>query len=258
MKQDTDIAVKLPGILIIHQKIKGREKGSHIHDEHEIFLPLQGEISIKSAGKAILAGPGKMIYIPPKTEHTFHSKSSNLGERLILIVDNKKWKDLGGEKHELKSSPVSQLCKEILFHLIIHPKTKASNSLLETLIITFSEMLEEKQEADIQSLKYHTKDERIVRALDYIEKNASKDFSMDDLSSHSGMSLRTMNRLFMTEVNMTPKEVMTFFRMEEAKKLLKQQSLSVTDVAFEVGYKSLSQFITTFRRLTGVLPSDYM
>jgi AraC-like DNA-binding protein len=55
---------------------------------------------------------------------------------------------------------------------------------------------------------------------------------------------------------MTPKQAITFHRIEKAKELL-QKNQSVTDVAYEVGYSSLSQFITTFRSLTGKLPSEF-
>lgn len=40
--------------------------------------------------------------------------------------------------------------------------------------------------------------------------------------------------------------------------LLKTSGNSVTDVAYEVGYQSLSQFIATFRKITGRLPSEYL
>jgi AraC-like DNA-binding protein len=55
---------------------------------------------------------------------------------------------------------------------------------------------------------------------------------------------------------MTPKQVVTFHRIEKAKELLLQKQ-SVTDVAYEVGYASISQFISTFRSLTGKLPSEF-
>lgn len=258
MKQGLELEAKFPGVLIIHQKVKGRVKGLHLHDEHEVFLPLQGEITLKSADEVVSAGPGKMIYVPPGCKHSFHSSSSNQGERLILIMESSAWEKWGGGPHQIKVTPVSQLAKEILFHLLIYPKTKATQSLLETLVITLDEML--KGEAIIFSdeLSQKVSDPRLERALKMIQDRYSRDLSMDELASSSGMSLRTLNRIFVEELSMTPKEVVTYFRMEEAKKLLKNKTMSVTDVALEVGYQSLSQFITTFRKKTGVLPSDYL
>jgi AraC-like DNA-binding protein len=55
---------------------------------------------------------------------------------------------------------------------------------------------------------------------------------------------------------MTPKQAVTLCRVREAQRLLKLGRATVTDVAFEVGYASVSQFITTFRRVTGRLPSE--
>lgn len=257
MKQGSDIAIKFPGILLIHQKIKARLKGNHNHSEHEIFLPLQGEITIKTDEETLSAGPGKMIYVPPGIDHSFSSAGSNEGERLIFIIENKKWKELGGDIHNIKTAPVSQLCKEILFHLLINPKTKATSSLLQTFVITLNDMLEESREVDLKTFAHKSRDPRIAKALAFIEKQFRENSSMNELAMVSGMSSRTLNRLFITELSMTPKEVVTLFRMEEAKRLLKRKSLSVTDVSLEVGYQSLSQFITLFRKFTGVLPSDF-
>ena len=57
---------------------------------------------------------------------------------------------------------------------------------------------------------------------------------------------------------MTPKQVITLHRMERAKTLLSKRGQTVTDVAFEVGYSSVSQFITAFRKITGQLPSEFV
>ncbi len=46
-------------------------------------------------------------------------------------------------------------------------------------------------------------------------------------------------------------------RLEDAQRLLRGGSLSVTEVCLEVGYESLGSFSTLFRRTSGVSPRDY-
>lgn len=46
-------------------------------------------------------------------------------------------------------------------------------------------------------------------------------------------------------------------RIEKAKELLIHSKMTVTDISMEVGYNSLSKFISTFKKIVGSLPSDF-
>ena len=261
MRQGQDISAVFPGIRIIHQKIRGNIVGVHRHPEHEFFLPLQGEIQIEEGEDVLKAGPGKMIYLPHDLDHSFRSSSTTQGERLILLAHPKAWKANSGKDFPPSVTPASQLCKELLFHLLIYPKTRAAKSLVETLLQTMSEMLEAAGAGpggDTSHLEGKPADERIKKAIRQIESKFNTGLSMEELAKGAGMSVRNLNRLFLVDLGMTPKQVITLYRIERAKTLLKTSGNSVTDVAYEVGYQSLSQFITTFRKITGRLPSEYL
>lgn len=84
MKKGQDLVAEFPGVVIIHQKMPGREVERHSHYEHEFFLPLQGEITLNFSDLKVSGGPGRMIYAPPFLEHTFSSSASGEGEGLIF------------------------------------------------------------------------------------------------------------------------------------------------------------------------------
>ena len=235
--------------------------GEHQHAEHELFLPIQGEIEIEALGKTFKAGPGKLIYLPPKLPHTFRSNDQYQGERMILIIQPKTWSSNGGGNFDALSASVSQLSKEILFHLLIHPETKAAQALIQTLIQTTSEMLENAARTPVGNLAHlgaASHDLRLKLALSKIAESFTESIPMTVLAREAGLSLRNFNRIFVTEIGLTPKQVITSFRIEKAKRLLQGGVLSVTDVSLEVGYSSLSQFIATFRKTTGQLPSSFL
>jgi AraC-like DNA-binding protein len=260
MRQGQDFAASFPGILIVHQKIRGNAVGQHRHDEHELFLPLQGEIRIRTEEDWLKAGPGKMIYLPPGVKHLFQATPSGPGERLILIVEDKLWKASGGGTFPPSLAADSQLCKELLFHLLIHPKTKAARPLVDTLIQTASEMLEAsglQSFGGVAHLYGRASDPRVKGALMIIQEKFDRPLSMSELARGAGLSTRNLNRLFLSELGVTPKQAVTLHRIEMAKKLLSRGRESVTDIAFQVGYSSVSQFITTFRRITGQVPSRF-
>jgi AraC-like DNA-binding protein len=155
--------------------------------------------------------------------------------------------------------PLSQLIKEILFYLLLHPKTSNSKSLVSVLIETLSEGLEAQGVQSISGTDHligKIDDERIRKVVSYIADNLSERISTNDLVSRSGMSSRNLNRLMLKEVGLTPRQFLIFARIEKAQELLQKPGSSVTEVAFEVGYGSLSQFIAAFRSQTGQLPSE--
>lgn len=261
MKQGQDIAVELPGAVIIHQKIQGYAVEEHVHEEHELFLPLQGEISVKAGSEEWKAGPGKMLYIPPKITHTFAAGKSGSGERLIFILSPELWRAEGGGAIGITVCAASQLAKEILFHLLLRPQTRAAGPLLRTLVPTLSEMLEEASAPAAGAFSHLaglTEDKRLRRALTEIRDGFAAPISAEALARGAGMSVRTLNRLFLHELGATPKQVLTLRRVEEATRLLRARGATVTDVALAVGYGSVSQFITVYRRVTGKLPSEHL
>lgn len=79
---------------------------------------------------------------------------------------------------------------------------------------------------------------------------------MTEIAKRSGLSVRSLNRLFLEQLSMTPKQVLSQYRVSKAKELL-LDGASVTDACFSVGYQSLTQFISIFRQLTGQLPSEF-
>ena len=92
MKRGQDISVEFPGLFIVHQKIPGKRADTHDHAEHELFIPLQGEIKIRLESHELACGPGRMIYLPPQVAHSFESSAVGQGERIIAIIDEKAWR----------------------------------------------------------------------------------------------------------------------------------------------------------------------
>jgi AraC-like DNA-binding protein len=261
MTQNKDISAHFPGLTLIHQKIRGNQVGNHQHSAHEFFFPLQGTIQIRAGDKDLKAGSGKIIYLPPDISHSFNSDSASQGERLILIFQPSLWKKNSRKKFEASTLSASQLCKEVVFQLLIYPKTKAAKALITTLVQTLAEMLEANNcgsEGEISHLSGRTDDDRIKKALSYIEEHFFANTSANQIAKYSGLSVRNLNRLFLQETGMSPKQAMTLVRIDQAKKILKTGKRSVTDTALDVGYSSVSQFISTFRKYTGQVPSTYM
>ncbi len=255
MKKGKDTSSTFKGLYLVHQNIPGKEVELHSHDEeHILFIPLQGEITVTTETAILKCGPGRTIYIPNKTLHKFES-SQHQGERLIAMLKNNVWKKNASGGLPSRLFPTSQLCNEILFYLLLNPKTKHSGDLINVLVQTISENMEMAVGA-IEHLEAKGSEPRLQKALMFLRDNVGEeDISMGKAAQSAGLSLRSLNRLCLEQLGTSPKNIFIQYRIEKAQELLSQQ-MSVTEAAFAVGYNSLASFISAFRKVTGQLPSD--
>ncbi len=257
LKKGKDISAKFEDLYLVHQNAPGKKASSLIYPQNILFIPLQGEIRISIDGKSIKFGLGQMLYLPPNMLHSF-SSSDQFGERLIAMIHSDAFRK-ANLPSQLSILPLNQLIKEILFYLLLHPKTKNAKSLVgvfcETLIQCFSE-------APVQLAQDHLEskvlDPRIRAALKYMQDNLDGHLNIEKIAQEAGLSGRNFNRLVLKCTGLQPKQWLINYRIEKAKALLKTPGTSVTDVAFSVGYNSLGQFIAAFRSRTGQLPSEYL
>jgi len=98
---------------------------------------------------------------------------------------------------------------------------------------------------------------KLRHAVEYINDNIGEDISFRDIAEHLKMSAYHFARMFKQSTGESPHHYIMRRRMDRAKTLLADAKLPISDVAFEVGYKSQSHFTTCFGRLTGLTPAAF-
>jgi len=98
---------------------------------------------------------------------------------------------------------------------------------------------------------------QITRAKEFITANLAEDIGLGDCASASHMSTFYFCKMFKRATGLTFTDYLSRVRTEKAKTLLLDSHARVSEVAFEVGFQSLSQFNRVFRRITGLSPTDY-
>ncbi|MBX2988045.1 MAG: helix-turn-helix domain-containing protein [Bdellovibrionaceae bacterium] len=255
MKLGKDVTAEFKDLYVVHQNIPGKRAEIDGFKEHLLFVPLQGEIQIRTNAETYSVGVGQMLYLPPKTSHSFTS-SDRAGERLIAMLDPKAIRLSAQSGVKL---PINQLIKEILFYLLLHPKTKNANSLVRVLAETLEEVVEQiPSSGGLDHLEGKIGDPRIKRVLEIMRDSVGERVSLDQIAKEAGLSSRNLTRLVVKETGIQPRQWLINFRIDRSQELLKRPGTSVTEVAMEVGYSSLSQFISAFRSRTGQLPSDFL
>ncbi|WP_118134441.1 AraC family transcriptional regulator [Oceanicella sp. SM1341] len=96
---------------------------------------------------------------------------------------------------------------------------------------------------------------RIGRATAWIRDNFSEALSIPDLAGMTGMSVPSFHRHFRAVTSMSPLQFQKRVRLQQARRDLPGAS-TISAVAYEVGYESLSQFNRDYRRLFNLTPSE--
>lgn len=78
--------------------------------------------------------------------------------------------------------------------------------------------------------------------------------SASALADAAGMGLRTLQRRFMEQLGVSPRQHLRYLRFEHARRLLSQHDRRQVDIALAAGYSDQAHFVREFRRFAGVTP----
>ena len=97
----------------------------------------------------------------------------------------------------------------------------------------------------------------ITKAKAYIEEHRGESLKLGEVAKAVGTSTFYFCKLFRKSTGINFTEYVSRLRIEKAKNLLLNPNLRVSEIAFEVGFESLTHFNRVFKKLLGQSPSDY-
>ena len=98
---------------------------------------------------------------------------------------------------------------------------------------------------------------RAVEAALWIDANSHESVDLATVAARAGVSVFHFLRMFAAVVGATPHQYLVRTRLRKAARLLADGDRSVTDVAGDVGFGDLSNFVRTFHRAAGVSPRRF-
>lgn len=100
-------------------------------------------------------------------------------------------------------------------------------------------------------------DSRIKKSIDYLSDNITEELQLIDLAKASGYSLSRFKVKFKEEIGITPAEYINLQKFEIAKKQLVDTNINITDLAFSLGFSSVSYFCSVFKKFATCSPQQY-
>lgn len=100
-------------------------------------------------------------------------------------------------------------------------------------------------------------DDRIRRAMDYLERNIARKVTIADIAGAVGLSESRLSHLFREQSGSTPQQFLEGLRMQRAAELLQRTGFSIKQIADTVGYDSQFYFSQRFKAWIKQSPSSF-
>ena len=100
-------------------------------------------------------------------------------------------------------------------------------------------------------------DVQIAAAMQFLHKRLVDPIGVDDVAAAAALDRRTLERRFRGIIGRTPLQELQRLRLDAAKELLEDPSLTLDEVAFRSGFESRQWFMTVFRREVGQTPGQF-
>lgn len=116
-----------------------------------------------------------------------------------------------------------------------------------------------KMEPELKPMVITSLDEQLLKeATEYVDQNLSdSSITVETMAQHIGMSRVQLYKKLLFITGNTPSEFMRQIRIRRAEQMLRESQLSVSEVAYRVGFNVPRYFTKYFKEMYGVNPSQY-
>jgi AraC-like DNA-binding protein len=97
----------------------------------------------------------------------------------------------------------------------------------------------------------------VLKARDYIDKHKNEELSLADVAKAAGASVFHFCKVFHKVTGLKFTDYVARVRLEDARNRLLNPNLRISEIAYDVGFQSLTQFNRTFKRVFGQSPSEF-
>lgn len=247
----------------------------HWHNAMEIIMPVENNYVVTINQTTYTLQVGEILVIPCGEQHTLVAPSS--GARLIYLFDLLAISKIKGFSSilPLLSQPLyitpstTPGIYEMEYDLLIQMRNEyfSDNSLRElniySLLINFfvyigrSHFDSKMNTTYIKPSKKHEYFETFSLILDYIDNHFTEDLTLESVADKAGFSKYYFTRLFKQYTDTTFYEYLCYKRICVVENLLAKPDLTITEIALQAGFSSISTFNRIFKKLKNCSPTQY-
>lgn len=234
-------------------------------EQHNSFLLLytfKGNGTLCSMDTQVDLSPESCAIIDCHTPHEYYAKSEQWeffwihfdgsGVRALLEI----LYPAGLQAITIKNAPSLELLLNKLLKLTEHNDIISCSDASSHMHSLFHLLLQSALESE-HNHKKENPDKDIVAAVEFIQANYPYPITIDDMIQEIPISKYHFIRCFRRIMGVTPYSYLTNYRINMSKILLRSSDKSIADIAEACGFLDTSNFITQFKKHTGVRPTHY-
>lgn len=247
----------------------------HWHSALEIIVPVENYYDVEINEEQFHISPGEVLAIPPGEMHTLRAPSQ--GSRIIFMFDISPYSKLKGfsgiqsllinplhitkEGYPQIYDEVFQLLQDISTEYFSEHEYKelTIHSLLLKLFVRLGHNHIDTGNLfpNVRPGKQKTYVKKFNDLLDYIDTHYMEELTLEEVAASIGFSKYHFSRLFRQYTNFTFCDYVNYRRIKVAEELLILPDLSITEVALQSGFPSISTFNRLFKQQKNCTPSEY-
>jgi len=247
-------------------------------DAYHVSMPTIGRMRARHAGHEVVAGPSTgVVFGPGNPVYTTHDANSAelavkierdaleqelaglLGRPVAGPIDLPPAIDLSGGPGHSWSRLVRLLCDELEYDrsLIYQPliAEQLRSSVLSGLLLS----IPHRYQAELTGPATAGPPRAVRRVVDAVHDEPERPFSVGDLATIAGMSVRSLQEGFRRHLGCTPMaylQQVRLMRAHESLRLADPLRTTVAAIAHRWGFAHLGRFASTYRERFGEAPSD--
>ena len=239
--------------LIANHYRRGTRLDTHTHREAQLVYAARGTMQVTTPKGRWLVPPDRAVWVPARSEHAIDVLADI--EMRTLYFDLA-W--LGREARSASLDAEFVVRVSPLLHQAILALFDGRNDPDRTALLIKLVMLELHQAEDSATFIPLPHEPRCRRAADIVLGDPTGSHEIEALAREVGTSARTLSRLFASETQLSFKSWCQRARIAAAiEKLSVDASLSVKQLAADLGYASVPAFSHAFRQVTGKTPTEF-
>lgn len=258
----------------VHDNTDYEAYPDHWHTPIEIVMPIENYYDVSSKKELFTLQEGDLLLINSGVVHGMPSAIH--GERLFLQVDFSLLHNVADIESMLSAIPqallltpatapaIHERLKNLMLEIYkeyfsdsILASASIYSKLLEMLVLIGREYTGQRNAFYMASSRQKEHTEKFMAVCNYIHEHCMDDLCLDGIAAYAGFSKYHFTRLFKNFTGVSFYKYLNRKRIEHAEKLLVNPELSITEVALQSGFASLSAFIRMFKLIKGCTPTEF-
>jgi AraC-like DNA-binding protein len=224
----------------------GYRNDVHDYPQFMVLLVLEGELHVSSPDVQEIVTPNRVVILPPGVDVLLSSPRT--GYRGFYVEGDRAQNDLPIRVHAMRAdAAIMRMTADIETELAQPHEHDLCPLLYQMLLVQCLRRCRRQPRAQ-------TPGQTVDHVLRLLRANLYQHAPLAEILAASPFSQRHLSRLFALQQGMSIKQRFLRLKVEEAGLLLRNPQLSITSIAFDLGFSSSQHFATAFTALAGMSP----